>query len=495
MAITQDWVTALAAHINQHTRQPWATPGELARVITPTTVQTPALDIIDRELITAYRNPDQRLIITMPPQEGKSTRVARDFPVFALCDNPDTRIVVASYGQILANRNGRAIRNTITSHPELGIRVTKDNGSVQDWSLHGRTGGVYSVGVGGGLTGRPADLVIIDDPIKDQAEADSEVIRENIWDWWEKTVASRLGPGASVVVILTRWHEDDLAGRLLKQPDTEWRLLNIPAQADHDPNKGETDVLGREPGEFMLSARGRTVEQWERRKREAGARGWQALYQGAPSPQSGTMFDRSRWRYYERPLWLDRADGSRVVTGFDDLLASWDMAFKETASSDWVVGQVWGRVGADCFLLDQVRGRWDFPETCRRFTAFSARWPQALLKLVEDKANGPAVVATLRNRIPGIVPEEPRGGKVARAQAVTPAQEARQLWLPSPDIAPWVGEFVEEAARFPYGTHDDQVDAMTQAVNRLVVQPLIGGSVFDVADVDAELAGFSIAPI
>lgn len=426
---------------------------------------------------------------TMLPTHN-STRVARDFVLAALIDDPDRRVVVASYNQSLANRNGRSIRRLIQGHPELGLQIAPDNGAANDWSISGRDGGVFSVGVGGGLAGRPADLLIIDDPIKDRKEADSEAFRSQVWDWWTDVASARLAPGAPVVIIMTRWHEKDLAGRLLAEPDSPWRCLNIPAQADHDPAKGQTDPLGRQPGEFMVSARRRSTAQWEERKRAAGPRSWQALYQGRPSPPGGRIFHRGTWRYYDIPLWLVREDGSRIVTGMDDLIQSWDMTFKDSNGADYVVGQVWARRGAEAYLLDQVRGRWDFPETCRQFVALTARWPQALLKLIEDKANGPAVIAALRHQVPGIVPEEPHGSKIARAEAVSPFTAAKNVFLPAPELAPWVGDFVEEAAGFPTAEHDDQVDAATQALNRILLQPLTAGQIVTAEQLEPDLADF-----
>lgn len=477
----------------------YTTPGKLACAINPSTVQTPALDLVDGKLVYAARTPGARLIVTMAPQEGKSTRVSHDFVVWTLKERPATRIVGASYGLELAARNGLAVRRTIAGHPELGLRIARDNGAAKNWSLETLDpdtkawkpsgGGLFSVGIGGGVTGRPADMLIIDDPIKSRAEADSEKYRQRLWDWWTDEAAARLAPGAPVIMILTRWHEDDLAGRFLAETDTPWQVLNIPAQADHNPAKGETDPLGRQPGEFMVSARGRTPAQWEDRKRTVGSRTWQAQYQGSPTAPEGTMFKRTSWRMYDVPQWLERDDGSRIVTGFDDLLISWDMAFKGTDGSDYVAGQVWGRRGADAFLLDQIHGHMDFVETLQRFKELAARWPQALLKLVEDKANGTAVMSMLGRTVPGMVPVEPDGGKVARAAAVSPLVEARNVWLPEPEIAPWISDFIEEAAGFPTAKHDDQVDAMTQALNRLVIQPLlVGGDTVAAEDLFEDLA-------
>ena len=459
-------------------RSLYRSPGHVARVTNPHTVDTPALSIIDQALVDALEVPDSRLIISMAPQEGKSVRVANDFPVWALTRNPDLRIVTASYGQSLANRNGRAIRNRIITHPELGLSIARDNGSVSEWQLRGHEGGVYSVGIGGSVTGRPADLLIIDDPIKDRKEADSKLMRDNVWDWWTDAASARLAPGASVVLILTRWHEDDLAGRLVaRDVDAGWQVINIPAQADHDPSAGETDILGREPGEFMISARGRTREQWERRKATAGARTWASLYQGRPAPQTGGVFPpEAQWPRYEQPLWTVRQDGSRWVPsaarGDHEMVQSWDLAFKDTDSSDYVVGQVWLRIGHQVYLLDQVRERLNFTATLEAMKNLSARWPQAVAKFVEDKANGPAVINALQRQLQGLIPIEPEGSKFARASAVSPLTEAGNVVMPTANLLPNVAELFEELKSFPNSSHDDTVDAMSQALNRLLLLPL-----------------------
>lgn len=483
------WAALLEMRDTGERQRRFGTPGDLAAHIDPRTVATPALDLIDQELVRLMGTPDGRLIISMSPQEGKSQRVGRDFPIWALMQNPDLRIITGSYAQGLANRNGRVVRNAITNNPSLGLAIAADHGAVGEWSIGGKQGGLLSVGRGAGVTGRPADLIIIDDPLKDRAEADSETIRETTWEWWTDALSARLAPGAPVVLIMTRWHELDLAGRLLKDDASAgWRTLNIPAQADHNPSKGETDPLGREPGDFMVSARGRTRAQWEQRKRTAGSRTWNALHQGRPSPAAGGIFKRE-WmesHQYDQPLWVEREDGARLTTNpGDELLISADFAFKDTAASDYVAIGVWLRRGADVYLLDQTHGRLDFLASLSALRNMAARWPQAALKLVEDKANGTAVINSLRRIIPGIVPEEPRGGKTARAHAVTPFWEAGNVHLPAPELAPWVGDYIEEHAAFPNGAHDDQVDQSTQAINRLLLQPLLADETHTDDDFDA----------
>ncbi len=492
MSITAGFVDALEGHLTIG-RAKWNTPGAMAQALEPRTVQTPALALIDQALVDLANTPDGRLIIMMPPQEGKSQRATRWFPLWMLSERPDTRITIASFGDTAARRFGRTTRDDVVKHTaKLGLRVRPDVSGQSEWQLAGYEGGIYSVGIGGALTGRPVDLLVIDDPVKDRKTADSETYRDAVWEWWTDVASTRLAPGAPVVLILTRWHDDDLAGRLLKAEDGHlWKVLRIPAQADHDPKKGETDPLDREVGEFLTSARGRTLEQWAAIKVRAGSRTWNALYQGRPSSAEGDMLKRTWWQFYEDPQWVERDDGARIALGFDELILSWDMTFKDTEGTDFVVGQVWGRRGAHAYLLDQVRARMDFPATLVAFRQLAARWPQAVLKLVEDKANGPAVIASLSRFVIGIVPEEPLGSKRARVAAVSPLVEARGVWLPAPELCPWVDDFIEEAAGFPTGAHDDQVDAMSQALNRLLLIPLLGESdTVTEDDFDEDLAAF-----
>lgn len=457
-----NWQRFIQAATPMVNRRHWPTPGAMAADLDPATVQTPALDLIDAELVRAADTPGARLIISMSPQEGKSQRASRRFPLWMLTQHPDTRIVIASFAAAQARLWGRTIRDDITGHPELGLTIRPDLSAQHEWQLAGHRGGVYTVGVGGALTGRASDLMIIDDPVKDAEQADSPVYRERAWSWWQAVASTRLSPGAPVILILTRWHTDDLAGRLLAAEDADrWRVVNIPALAETD-----NDPLGRAPGEWLQSARGRTPREWEAIRRQAGSRTFNALYQGHPSPPGGTVFNRDWWAFDDQPIWQQDGNGQRWVQS-GQLIQSWDLTFKGSDTSDWVVGQVWQQDGATLRLLDQARGRWSFTETCRQIQMLSARWPQAIGKLVEDKANGPAVMDALHGVVGGLIPVTPQGGKEARANVVQPLVEAGNIHLPS--YEPWVGDLVEEAAAFPNGAHDDQVDTLTQALTHLAV--------------------------
>jgi predicted phage terminase large subunit-like protein len=247
---------------------------------------------------------------------------------------------------------------------------------------------------------------------------------------------------------MTRWHQEDLAGYLLSQHDAKWEEIRIPALAeDHDP-------LGRSPGQALCPER-YDEARLEETKLTLGSRMWNALYQQRPSAAEGNIFKRQWWKFYsERPA------------QFDCLIQSWDLAFKDTKTSDFVVGQVWGKIGANKYLVDQIRARMDFPETVRAIRSLSSKY-SCSAKLVEDKANGPALIDTLKKEISGLIAVKPDGSKEARASAVSAQVEAGNVYLPNPTTAPWVNDFIEECSNFPNGANDDQVDAMTQALKRL----------------------------
>lgn len=379
--------------------------------------------------------------------------ISETFPSWFIGRNPSRRVICASYGESLAQRFGKLNRRKIEEFGQsvFGISLSREKSSMTDWDIEGYRGGMISVGIGGSITGQGADLLIIDDPIKNRKEANSETYRNMVWNEWQNTLLTRLHPGGAVIIILTRWHEDDLAGRLLSTEPDKWEVLSLPAEAE------EHDILGRKPGDPLWPEHGFDRAWIEDTKKAVGSQVWAALYQQRPAPAEGSILKRNWWQFYRQP-----------PQQFDEVLQSWDCSFKDADTSDYVVGQVWGRVGANKYLLDQVRGKMDLPATMQAIRTLSAKWPQARAKLIEDKANGPAVIQLLKKEIPGLIPVNPEGGKIVRASAVSPDIEAGNVYLPEPMIAPWVHDFIEECAAFPNGANDDQVDAMTQALNRFL---------------------------
>ena len=484
-------VWELAARQFDKTNTRWESPLDLAQALDPRVQRSPDLDLINEKLVRAFNTPDSRLIISMPPQRGKSELCSHWFPVWALTQRPETRITLASYQANIARTFGRKVRDEFVEHGDvLGQKVRADVSSQNEWLLEGTNGGMFTAGVGGSLTSKPSDLMVIDDPVKGHAEANSPTYQEKTWSWWTGTALSRLATGARgapVIMVLTRWSENDLAGKVMEHDPGEWDFVRIPAQADHDPDAGETDPLGREPGEWMRDVRGTTDAQWEKRKAQSGPYTWAALYQGKPAPPEGGVFPHTV-PDYDTPMWTENVNGARTVPGVGarpdhELIQSWDLSVKDTPSADFTVGQVWLRISGNVYLLDQVRERMDFNAQVKAIEAMSAKWPQAAAKFVEDKANGSALISLLRGRIPGLIPLEPAGGKVERALAVSPFMYSRNVYLPKPALLPNVKDLHSEIVNFPNSAHDDTIDALTQALNQLLLNPITGhGNPLDEVD-------------
>lgn len=423
-------------------------------------------DVLDKFLEAVVNKKSPRLIICCPPRSGKSELVSRRFPAYLLGRYPDLQIIATSYAADMSQRFNRDVQRIIDDEtyslifPNTtlsGKRVKVDSrGSYIRTSdlfeIVNHRGSYRSCGVGGGITGMGADCLIIDDPIKDRAEANSATVRQSIWDWYTSTAYTRLSPGGGVIVMATRWHLDDLIGRLIENMNTgagdTFTVINYPAIAENDePHRHKGEAL--HPERYDLN-------QLEKIRKTIGSRDWAALYQQHPIPDGGSIF-KAEWIKY----WTDTS----VPPQFDQQLISWDMTFKDSKNSDYVVGQVWGKKGADFYLLDQVRGQWDFVKTREMFLLLAKKWPRATRKLVEDKANGSAIISELQKTVSGIIPITPKESKEARASAVTPFFEAGNVYIPDPDRTPWVSAFEAELFNFPAGAHDDMIDSMSQALS------------------------------
>jgi predicted phage terminase large subunit-like protein len=409
-----------------------------------------------------------RLMISAPPRHGKSELASRKFPAWAFGRYPDISIISASYSADLASRMNRDVQRNIDNDiyrdifPETYLNAANvktmaghylRNSDIFEIVKH--KGSYRSAGVGGGITGMGGKILIIDDPVKDRAEADSPTVRQNVYDWYTSTLRTRLDAGGGILLIMTRWHEDDLAGRLLslaaENPKAEqWKLVKYPAIAT-------ADEPFRKTGEPLHPDR-YSMEELNSIRQGLPLRDWEALYQQTPAPDEGNVFRREWIRYY---------DQSSCPKRFERTVQSWDLSFKDTDGSDFVVGQVWGEFGGNLYLLDQRRGRMDFTESVAAIRTMSAKYPKAYAKLVEDKANGPAVINHLKNEISGLIPIEPTGSKQARAYAASPAFQAGNVFIPHPLSVSWVAAYEHELLSFPAGANDDQVDATSQAINYL----------------------------
>lgn len=410
------------------------------------------------------------LMVFAPPRTGKSELTSRRLPAFLHGRYPNDEIMAASYSMELASDMTIDVQR-IMDEPEYkrifpNSRITPE-GTTSDWTRNQSehelmplpdgtrlTGKYRGQGVGGTFTGRGAHWILIDDPIKGRKEANSKQFRDNLWKWYTSDLRSRLAPGGSILITLTRWHEDDLAGRLLALAKAEpsadqWEVIVLPALKEEGGHPEDLRAVGEPIWPSRYSASDYAAI------KALSERDWQSLYQQRPTASEGGMIKREWIQYYTE------------LPRFEEQVQSWDLSFKESASSDYVSGQCWGRLGANVYLIDRVHEKMDFPKTIEAFQKFCTRHPKAYAKYVEDKANGPAIIATLRSKIMGIVPINPRESKEERVAAVSPIWASKNVYLPHPSIAPWVEEFIEELVNFPNAPHDDDVDAMSQALLKL----------------------------
>lgn len=409
-----------------------------------------ALDIFIENMMKGER---PKLILSAPLQHGKSDIVSRYLPAYFFGKYPNMRVGALSYSSDLAGDMNTDVQRIMMSDeyralfpkswlgnkPENGIAVKRNS---DEFDIANHKGSYVCAGVGGPLTGKKVDLGIIDDPIKNSKEALSPTTKKSIWNWYVSTFKTRLSKYSGEIIMATRWATDDLSGRL-KDIAPETQVLTFPAIND----KNEALVPELHPLDKLLET-----------KAILGDYFWSAMYQQKPKPGDGQIFHEEFAQYY---LPKD------LPEKFDKVIHSWDMTFKDSDGTDYVVGQVWGKKDANVYLLYQIRKRMSFTETLKSVKWLAEKFPEGRRKLVEDKANGPAVIDSLKSTVSGLTPVEPDGSKVARAHACTAEWEAGNVWLPHKSIAPWIVETVEEITTFPFSSNDDTVDAMTQALRDL----------------------------
>lgn len=396
------------------------------------------------------------LLLSVPPQFGKSTTVTETLPAYYLGKNPDKKVIICGYNEDFAIRFGRRNREKIQEYgnelfPKCVLADSPCSNVEFETTLKGRC---ISRGIMSGLTGNTADLFIIDDPIKNRQEADSPTTVNNIWQEYLNSVRTRIKPGGKLIVIQTRWVENDLYG-MIEANEINVTKINIPCECD-----SEDDPLGREIGDSLCPEIGRGKEWLEAFKKvyigKEGSRAWTALYQGKPTALEGNLIKRDWWQYYKE----------EEVSNLPYKIISVDAAFKDGDDNDYVAIQVWGKTRNTYYLLDFIEEHLNFVETLDAIRNLHAKYDDIWYTLIEDKANGSAIINVLSSEIDGIIPINPEGGKISRANSVTPAIEAGRVKLPR--YADFTKKFIDECAAFPNGAHDDSVDAMSQALNRMI---------------------------
>ena len=431
-----------------------------------------ALEQIERYVETKGVEGIGRLIIAMPPRHGKTTTVSKRWPAKLLGKHPDWRLALVSYGADLAEDSSRAVRALIRDEPRYpilfpGVTISQESGAVNRWSLAGRSAdnpSVVAVGVGGPLTGRGFQIIIIDDPIKNREEAESQVVREGLKSWYKGTLRTRLEPGGAIVIIMTRWHEDDLVGWLLSQQaigeGEDWKVINLPALAETKDQHGApiVDALGRQEGEALWPDR------YDRAillatKKALGSYDWESQFQGHPKPPQGSRILRE---------WFKIIPYDQVPKGL--LWARyWDLAIstKEGASYTASVRGAFDEEG-NLYISGMIRARIEWPAQRRTIKlTMQAERSLGVLHGVESALHGTAAVQELRKDrdLKGVALKkvDVHVDKLTRALPWIALAEAGNVYLVA---GAWIPDFLDEAAAFTgrNDLYDDQIDAVSGVV-------------------------------
>jgi predicted phage terminase large subunit-like protein len=404
-----------------------------------------------------------RLMVLMPPGSAKSTYASVIFPAWWFTQHPRTSVISASHSLGLAEHFSRRVRALILARQKyLGFGIMPDQRAIDTWTTS--NGGEYmSVGVRGAITGRRADLVIIDDPIKSQADAESGRQRDHVWNWYKSDVTTRLKPGGKVVLIMTRWHPDDLGGQLLQQAGAEWRVVRLPALAEAD------DPLGRDIGAALWP-------EWEDqgallRKRELiGERAWSALFQQTPMPSGGRLFSIDR-------IAAVQPDGDAEAT-----VRAWDLAATgDTGQNDpdWTVGVKLSRQNTGRYLILDVARIRGTPHQVEELILNTAHkdGPKVIVALPEDPGQaGKSQMSYLARQLAGfhVISSRETGSKATRAMPLASQVEAGNF---SVAVSEWARTLLDEMRDFPWGRKDDQVDALVRAFTTLTTRPRAPSSI------------------
>jgi len=424
----------------------------------------PHIELLNNRLKQAAVKPDQRIIVSMPPRHGKSELTSHYFPAWYLGRHPGHEIILVSYEERFAASWGAKARDVMREFgPEL---FDQHLDSTQDARDHWRVGKpqprneyghqlmlhstMYSAGSNGPITGKGADLLLVDDPIKNYQEIKSDTARDTMWEWWQSTAYTRLMTHGSAVIVQTRWHMDDLAGRLIQQSEDgeeHWDVINIPAIAE------ENDPLGREVGEALWPEK-YPIEALLQKKQSVGAYFWSAMYQGRPTPMEGGILKRD-WmnrRYKEPP---------RMIR----IIQSVDAAFKTGVANDFSCIATWGTDGIDYYLLDLFREKVEFPELKQAISDYFYKW-NASAVYIEDAAAGQSIIQEMgRQSMVPVVAKAVMGDDFQRAHAISGIFQSGKVILPR--FAPWLADWVEEHVAFPNAAHDDTVTTTYYALEEL----------------------------
>jgi predicted phage terminase large subunit-like protein len=450
-------------NLSEFIRQAWP-------VIEPGTtyVDNWHIDYISEYLQAVNEGQVRRLIINVPPRNMKSIHVTVCFPCWTWAKSPEKRFIKVSYSDSLSRKHNVLSRDIIRSpwyQNNWGNKfILKDDVNRQNEFKNDHQGMMMSTSVGGSLTGEGGDVIIIDDP-QNPLMANSETERENSINFFKNTLQTRLNdPKTGVfIVIMQRLHENDLTGYILAE-DLGYTHICLPAEA---PERkiitfpiSKKEII-REEGALLNEARfDKSV--LAGLKKSMGSVQYAGQFQQTPAPAEGVIFKRE---------WLSLSYKEASLPHQSLIIQSWDMAFTKSEGSAKVAGFVLSRAGSNIYIRDLVNDKMTFTESVAAVRRLSGKWTKARAKVVENKANGPAIVDLLKKEISGMVEFNPKGSKEERAISVTPYFEAGNIWFPDPREAPWVEDLIKDLLIFPKGTFKDTTDALVQGILYLMDKP------------------------
>ena len=440
-------------------------------------MMAPHLRLLTERLMDIATGKTQRLIVSMPPGHGKSTLVSHYGIFWMLGRFPELSVLLTSYEANFAAGWGRQCRDTLAMYgPQVfGVQPDPRVSRADWWQVQGTKGKMLTAGSGGAITGKRFDICVCDDLVRNSADAMSPTLRDKQFDWFASTLYTRLEPGGRVIIVMTRWHEDDIAGRLIAEArdgGEPWEVINLPALA------GDDDPLDRKPGAALWPER-YSAEALERTRGVVGSYWFNAMYQGRPTAPGGEVL-KSEWFRYWR--WADPGETTIELRGgglAHDVPAdsglifqTIDLAASLKSSADYSVIQTWMRIRADkmdhFLMLDQVRRRMDGPDLIATVEAGVAKWKPRIVG-VESSGFQLAICQMLKKKGIPVREVRPDRDKLSRALAATPAMESGRVWFPA--VAPWRADLEAELLAFPNAAHDDQVDALSMAIGGFVRLP------------------------
>lgn len=412
------------------------------------------INLLNKKLQEIAFGDSKRLMVFLPPRHGKSMLVSHYFPAWYLGMFPDKKVILAAYEADFAATWGRKARDVLNEYgkPFYGIQINDKSSAANRWDIQGHIGGMVTAGVGGPITGKGADILIIDDPIKNSEEANSQTYRDKTWEWYQSTAYTRLEPNGSIILIMTRWHKDDLAGRILDQMEQSrgenWEIINLPAIAE------DHDILSRKVGEPLWPER-YDLKELERKKNTTGSYWWSAMYQQRPQPPKGGLLKLSWIKHYQ-PYELPDL-------GELDIYQAWDLAISTKETADYTVCTTIGvSKEKQIYVLDWHRDRIDFPTQLQMVKKLAHKW-DPLQIAIESNAYQQALPQQLKYTSMLPIKEVKRTkDKVTRISSKFIHFENGKVLLPKDHFE--MDNFLNEYTYFPQSKHDDMLDSMELAL-------------------------------